>query len=70
MNRYIPTLPSSPEGLQYNKALSDEFGLHIYDSKNPSFPFFVEEWDECFTREEIEAVHKDHAMIECLSIGG
>ena len=41
--------------MKRNEKLCEEFkGLTIYDSENEQFPYFVEEWDECFTYEEIK----------------
>ena len=40
--------------MNYNKEMSEKYGLHIYNSENEQFPYFVQEWDECFTEEEIK----------------
>lgn len=40
--------------MNYNKEMSEKYGLHIYNSENEQFPYFVQEWDECFTKEEIK----------------
>ena len=41
--------------MKRNEKLCEEFkGLTIYDSENEQFPYFVQEWDECFTYEEIK----------------
>lgn len=41
--------------MKKNEILCNEFkGLTIYDSENEQFPYFVEEWDECFTYKEIK----------------
>lgn len=41
--------------MKVNKELSEKYkGLTIYDSENAQFPYYVQEWDECFTEEEIK----------------
>ena len=41
--------------MKKNEKLCKEFkGLTIYDSENEQFPYYVEEWGECFTYEEIK----------------
>ena len=41
--------------MKKNEKLCKEFpGLTIYDSENEQFPYFVEEWGECYTYEEIK----------------
>ena len=35
------------------RKISKKYGLHIYKSENPQFPYYVREWDECFTEQEI-----------------
>ena len=41
--------------MKKNKKLCKEFkGLTIFDSENKQFPYYVEEWDECFTYDEIK----------------
>lgn len=54
------------KSLKKNRKLSKKYGLHIYNSQNPQFPYWVQEWDECFTEEEIAMHCKDHWMIENL----
>ena len=46
-----------------NYQMSERYGLHIYNSDNENFPYFVREWDECFTEEEIREHVKDHQMV-------
>ena len=51
----IPTIHLILRDMKRNEKLCREFkGLTIYDSENEQFPYFVEEWDECFTYEEIK----------------
>ena len=50
--------------MNYNKEMSEKYGLHIYNSENEQFPYFVQEWDECFTEDEIIYNKKDADMIE------
>lgn len=38
---------------QYNRQMSQRFRLSIFNSKNPKCPYFVQEWGECFTLDEI-----------------
>lgn len=52
----------------FNKAMSEKYGLHIRDSKNPQFPFFVREWGECFTEEEIRKNIPDWRMIQGIQL--
>lgn len=33
--------------------MSREYRLHIFASHNEYFPYYVAEWDECFTEQEI-----------------
>lgn len=41
--------------MKLNKELTNQFkGLTIYNSENKQFPYFVREWDECFTYDEIK----------------
>ena len=41
--------------MKKNEKLCKEFpGLTIFDSENEQFPYFVQEWDECFTYDEIK----------------
>ena len=54
--------------MHYNKELSEKYGLKIYNSENPQFPYFVGEWDECYTEEEIAQYKKDWDMIEGIQI--
>lgn len=42
--------------MKLNKELSEKYGLTIYDSENKQFPYFVQEWDECYTEEEIQII--------------
>lgn len=51
-----------------NTKMSAEYGLTIYDSENAQFPYFVQEWDECFTEEEIRENIRDHWMIEGIQL--
>lgn len=37
----------------FNKEMSDKYGLHIYDAWNPYNPYYVREWDGCYTEDEI-----------------
>lgn len=39
--------------------ISNDTGLTIILSENKQFPFFVKEWDECSTEEEIYRNMKD-----------
>lgn len=52
--------------LRPNKRLSCKYGLHICDSPNKQNPYYVREWDECYTEKEIQALVKDHWMIESI----
>ena len=53
-----------------NQELSNRYGLHIYNAdQNKQFPYFVREWDECFTEEEIKENLPDWWTIECLEMG-
>lgn len=37
-----------------NREMSEKYGLSIYDAMdNKQFPYYVREWDECYTEEEI-----------------
>ena len=45
--------------LPFNKEMSEKYGLTIYDAQNTQFPYFVQEWDECFTEEEIRELHRE-----------
>lgn len=45
--------------MEKNEILSERYGLNIYDCENSYFPYYVEEWDECFTEEEIRALRRD-----------
>ena len=49
--------------LPFNPEMSAKYGLTIYDAENRQFPYFVQEWDECFTEEEIQKYLPDHQMI-------
>ena len=49
--------------LKANKEMSEKYHLHIYNSKNEQFPYYVREWDECYTEEEIKFYIKDYWMI-------
>ena len=42
--------------MKKNKKLSQEFGLRIYNSNNKQNPYYVQEWDECYTYAEIKAL--------------
>ena len=55
--------------MEYNAELSQKYGLTIFNSQNKQFPYFVEEWDECFTEDEIKMHIKDWQMIETLEQG-
>lgn len=50
--------------LPINLEMSSKFHTLIYNSLNPNYPYYVEEWDECFTEEEIGKNMKDSEMIE------
>lgn len=50
--------------LPFNQEMSEKYGLTIYDAENKQFPYFVQEWDECFTEEEIQKYLPDHQMIQ------
>lgn len=39
--------------MRKNDYLSEKYGLHIYNSRNPNYPYYVQEWDGCYTEEEI-----------------
>ena len=52
--------------MKLNKELSKKYGLTIYDSENKQFPYFVQEWDECYTEEEIQMHLKDWQAIQSL----
>ena len=54
--------------MEKNEKLSKEYGLTIYNSQNKQFPYFVEEWDECFTEDEIKHHIKDWNMIEGIQL--
>lgn len=41
------------------RKMSKKYGLHIYKSENRQFPYYVREWDECFTEQEI-IIHSKH----------
>lgn len=59
------------KGLKKNKEMSKKYlGLTIYNSQNKQFPYFVEEWDECFTEEEIRGHWEDMQMISNIYING
>lgn len=45
--------------LPLNKEMSDKYGLTIYDAENEQFPYFVQEWDECFTEDEIREYRRE-----------
>lgn len=53
----------------YDPDLSSRYGLIIFRTKNPQFPYFVQEWDECFTEEEIKQHLGDWRSIESLEGG-
>jgi hypothetical protein len=55
--------------MKKNLEMSEKYGLTIFDSENKQFPYFVEEWDECFTEEEIQQHLPDWQMIESLEGG-
>ena len=50
--------------LPFNSEMSAKYGLTIYNAENHQFPYFVQEWGECFTEEEIQQYLPDHQMIE------
>lgn len=54
------------DGMKRNGELSEKYNLNIYNSFNPQFPYFVREWDECFTEEEIMENLKDKWMTDNL----
>lgn len=36
-----------------NQYMSEKYGLHIFNARNPHYPYYVQEWDGCYTEEEI-----------------
>lgn len=56
MSKFFYTFAYQINGdmMKLNKEMSNRYkGLTIYDSKNKEFPYFVREWGECFTEDEI-----------------
>lgn len=49
--------------------MSRKYRLNIYKSNNRQNPYYVKEWDECFTEEENKYLRKDTDMIEQVSEG-
>ena len=46
--------------MKLNEEMCDRYkGLTIYDCENEQFPYFVREWDEAFTEEEIKGYYRD-----------
>ena len=39
--------------------------MSIYDADNKQFPYYVEEWGECFTEKEIEEKKVDYVGDFC-----
>ena len=38
---------------KFLRDMSHKYGLHIFASKNEQYPYYVSEWDECYTEQEI-----------------
>ena len=38
---------------RYNELMSEKYGLRIYDTDNMQHPYFVAEWDGCYSEDEI-----------------
>ena len=55
--------------MKKNAEMSKKYGLHIYNAHNMQFPYFVREWDECFTEKEIQQHLPDYQMIQSLESG-
>lgn len=56
--------------MEFNKDMSRKYGMKIYDSSNPQFPYYVEGFDnsdgyECFTEDEIKQLVEHHKSGEC-----
>ena len=55
--------------MKKNEKMSAKYGLTIYNSENKAYPYYVEEWDDCFTKDEIEFHLKDWQSIETMEQG-
>lgn len=58
-----------PEERNPDPEMSRKYGLHIFRSENPQFQYFVREWDECYTEDEIKEHIKDWQSIQSLEGG-
>ena len=47
--------------------MSREYRLHIFASHNEYFPYYVAEWDECFTEQEIHIHANNYTYNKTLS---
>ena len=43
----------NPDKLKLLRKMSHKYGLHIFAAQNEQFPYYVGEWDACFTEQEI-----------------